>query len=213
MSTTSRSASPPMEAAWLVSVQSVVWTAVASSLAVVLGVAGHTVVLIALGAIGYIDGIGSVALAYHFHHARRHDALSERLERLAHRIVVVGLLSVGLGTIGVSLGRLITGTSGDASIAGTALAASSLVVLTGLAARKRSLARRVSSGALLTDSHLSGVGALQAGVALAGAATTRWFGWHWADAAAALVVGAVAVILAISTLRAVRIIVAPEIGR
>jgi divalent metal cation (Fe/Co/Zn/Cd) transporter len=34
-------------------------------------------------------------------------------------------------------------------------------------------------------------------VALAGLAATRWLGWHWADAVAAIVVGAVALTLAL----------------
>ena len=208
----SESGSSPTEAAWLVSVQSIVWTAFASTTAIVLGLSGHTVVLVALGAIGLVDGVGSVALAYHFHHARRHDALSERLELLAHRIVVVGLGVVGLGTIVVSVVRLVSGSSGDASIAGTALAALSLFVLAGLSRRKHTVARRVPSGALLSDGQLSGVGAAQAAVALVGAATTRWLSWHWADAAAALVVGCVAVALAISTRTGGRIITAPKRG-
>src|ERR1700730_8448033 len=119
MSTSSRPAPSPTEAAWLV----------------------------ALGAIGLVDGVGSVALAYHFHHARRHDALSERLELVAHRIVVGGLGVVCVGAIVVSVVRLISGSSGDASVAGTALAAVSVVVLTVLSRRKLSIARTVGSGA------------------------------------------------------------------
>jgi divalent metal cation (Fe/Co/Zn/Cd) transporter len=212
MSTSSRPAPSPTEAAWLVSVQSIVWTACASTTAVVLGLVGHTFVLVALGAIGLVDGVGSVALAYHFHHARRHDALSERLELVAQRIVVGGLAAVGLGAIVVSVVRLISRSSGDASIAGTALAAASVLVLTVLARRKRSLARRVPSGALLSDGNVSGVGAAQAAIALVGAATTRWFNWPWADAAAALVVGSVAVVLAFSTRTATPIITSPGPG-
>ena len=193
MSTSPRSARTPTDAAWLVSIQSIVWTACASTAAIVLGLLGHTFVLVALGGIGLVDGVGSVALVYHFHHARRHDALSERLELVAHRIVVGGLGLVGLGAIVVSIVRLISGTRGDASVAGTALAAASLVVLYGLSRRKRTIARLVPSGALLSDGHLSGVGAAQAAIALVGAATTRWFDWQWADASAALVVGFVAV--------------------
>src|SRR5712671_4534465 len=109
-----RTARTPTEAARLVSIQSIVWTACASSAAIVLGLLGHTFVLVALGGIGLVDGVGSLALAYHFHHARRHDALSERLELVAHRIVVGGLGLVGLGAIVVSLVRLISGTSGEA---------------------------------------------------------------------------------------------------
>src|SRR5882672_6461764 len=139
MSTSSRPAPSPTEAAWRVSVQSVVWTACASSAAIVLGLVGHTFVLVALGAIGLVDGVGSVALTYHFHHARRHDILSERLELMAHRIVVGGLSVVGLGAIVVSVVRLILGSSGDASVAGTALAAVSVVVLAALSRRKRTI--------------------------------------------------------------------------
>jgi divalent metal cation (Fe/Co/Zn/Cd) transporter len=72
-----------------------------------------------------------------------------------------------------------------------------LVALIALSARKQRVARRVGSPALLADAHLSAIGALQAGVALAGLAATRWLGWHWADAAAAIAVGAVAVTLAL----------------
>jgi divalent metal cation (Fe/Co/Zn/Cd) transporter len=212
MSTSPRSAPSPTDAAWLVSFQSIVWTACASTTAIVLGLIGHTFVLVALGGIGLVDGVGSVALAYHFHHARRHDALSERLERVAHRIVVGGLAVVGLAAIAVSIVRLISGSSGDASAAGTALAAASVLVLTVLSRRKRTIARQVPSGALLSDGHLSGVGAAQAAIALVGAATTRWFDWHWADASAALVVGFVAVVVAISTLTATPNITTPERG-
>jgi divalent metal cation (Fe/Co/Zn/Cd) transporter len=212
MSTSPQPPRTPTEAAWLVSIQSIVWTGCASTGAIVLGLLGHTFVLVALGAIGLVDGVGSLALAYHFHHARRHDALSERLELVAHRIVVGGLGFVGLGAIVVSLVRLISGSSGDASIAGTSLAAVSLVVLYVLSRRKRAIARLVPSGALLSDGHLSGVGAAQAAIALVGAATTRWFNWHWADASAALVVGSVAVALAISARTETPNITAPERG-
>jgi divalent metal cation (Fe/Co/Zn/Cd) transporter len=66
-----------------------------------------------------------------------------------------------------------------------------------LSARKQWVARRVGSPALLADGYLSAIGALQAAVALAGLAATRWLGWDWADAAAAIAVGGVAVTLAV----------------
>jgi divalent metal cation (Fe/Co/Zn/Cd) transporter len=40
---------------------------------------------------------------------------------------------------------------------------------------------------------------MQAVVTLAGTAATRWLGWHWADATATIVVGCVAVTLAVTT--------------
>ncbi|HEV7535472.1 MAG TPA: cation transporter, partial [Acidimicrobiia bacterium] len=155
--------------------------------------------LVAFGAIGFVDAIGSAALAYHFRHTLRHDAPSEQLERLAHRAVIIGLLVVGLGAVGGSVARLVGGESVEPSTVGVVLAAVSLVVLLALSARKLALAGPVGSPALRTDGHLSAVGAAQAGVTVVGAVVTRWFGWYWADAVAGTVLGCVAVTVAVAT--------------
>jgi len=183
----------PVRAAWLVSLLSVVWTVVASSVAIGLGITGDSAVLVAFGAIGFVDALGSVALVYHFRHTLRHDEASERLENIAHRVVVIGLFVVGSGAVVTGIGRLLARSTGDSSAAGTALAAISLVALTGLSARKQSLARRVRSDALRADGRLSGVGAMQAGVTLFGTAAARSLHWNWADALAATLVGLVAI--------------------
>jgi divalent metal cation (Fe/Co/Zn/Cd) transporter len=189
----------PVRAAWLVSVQSVVWTVVASGIAIALGIAGDSAVLIAFGAIGLVDAVGSVALVYHFRHALKHDKISDRLEELAHRVVLIGLFVVGSGAVVLGCGRLAAGSVGGSSNAGTALAAVSLVVLIALSARKQSLGRRVGSVALVADGRLSGVGAMQAAVTLFGTAAARGLHWDWADAVAATLVGLVAIGVAIAT--------------
>jgi divalent metal cation (Fe/Co/Zn/Cd) transporter len=190
----------PVRSAWLVSFVSVVWTVGASIVAIGLGATGNSAVLVAFGAIGFVDALGSVALVYHFRHALRHDELSERLEQIAHRVVVTGLFVVGAGAVIVGIVRLLTGSVGESTNAGTALAAISLVALVALSARKQHLARRVGSDALLADGRLSGVGAMQAGVTLFGTAAARGLGWDWADALAASVVGFVAIGVAIDAL-------------
>ena len=91
------------------------------------------------------------------------------------------------------------GTPAVPRVAGAVLAAVSVVALIGLTRRKRVIAELVPSRALRSDSHLSGIGATQAGIALVGAAATRWLAWDWADASAALLVGCVAVALAVAT--------------
>lgn len=191
----------PVRAAWLVSFVSVVWTVVASSIAIALGVSGGSAVLIAFGAIGFVDALGSVALVYHFRHALKHDQVSERLERIAHRVVLVGLFVVGSGAVVMGIARLVAGSEGGSANAGVALAAISLVVLVVLSARKQSLARLVASDALLADGRLSGVGAMQAAVTLFGTAAARGLHWDWADAGAATLVGLVAIGVAIATVR------------
>jgi divalent metal cation (Fe/Co/Zn/Cd) transporter len=188
----------------LVSLQSVIWTVLASSVAIGLGIANESAVLCAFGAIGVVDALGSVALVYHFRHTLHHDVVSERLEQIAHRVVIAGLLAVGTTAVVVAAIRLASGTEGGSSDAGTALAGISLVVLGGLSLRKQSLAKRVGSPALLSDGHLSGVGAMQAGVTLFGTAALLWFGWTWADALAAGIVGLVAISVAITSIRAAR---------
>ena len=190
-----------VHAALLVSLQSVVLTVAASSTAIVVGLRSDTAVLVAFGAIGFVDAVGSVALVYHFRHARRHDRLSADLEKVAHRIVLIGLLLVGSAAIVGGVARLAMNQSSEASNVGIVLAAVSLVLLSILSVRKRSIARRVSSNALRSDGHLSAIGAMQAAVTLAGTAVTRWAGWHWADAAATVVVGCVAATLALATWR------------
>ena len=192
----------PVRSALLVSVVSVVWTVAASSVALALGVTGNSAVLVAFGSIGFVDAWGSVALVYHFRHGLRHDELSERLEEIAHRVVVTGLLVVGAGAAVTGLARLAVASTGGSSIPGTALAAISLVVLIGLSACKIRLARGVGSNALLADGRLSGVGAMQAGVTLFGTAAASGLHWDWADALAASLVGLFAIGVAIATWRA-----------
>jgi divalent metal cation (Fe/Co/Zn/Cd) transporter len=191
---------PDIRVAWLVSLVSVGWTVVAGTAAVAIGASAQSAALVAFGAIGFVDALGSITLVYHFHHAIRHDALAEHLERLAHRVVAIGLFVVGLSAVVVGAARLAGGAEAADSFAGTVLAAVSVVVLAALSRRKQLVARRVASPALLADGHLSAVGAAQASVALFGT-VARGFGWSSADAIAAAILGVVAMATAIITRR------------
>jgi divalent metal cation (Fe/Co/Zn/Cd) transporter len=137
---------------------------------------------------------------HHFRHALRTDALSDRFERRAHRIVTFGLLVIGLAAIVVSAIRLATGHRPSTSDAGIGIAAASLVVLGVLAVLKVQIGKRVPSAALRSDGHLSGIGAAQAAVVLLGAEATSVLSWNWADNAAAIVVGAVAIGISVTTI-------------
>jgi len=203
MTRTTGTQSPPetaeLEAAWRVSVLSVAWTLVTSAIAVALGIHSHTIVLVALGAVGFVDAIGSVTLAVHFRDALQNEELSPRLEHLAHVVVLVCLAVVGAAAVVAGTVRLVRGQGSDGSVAGAVLAASSVVVLTVLARRKVRIARLVGSEALRSDGHLSALGASEAGVALLGTAATEWLSWSSADAAATVLLGLVAVALAGTT--------------
>ncbi|HET7488862.1 MAG TPA: hypothetical protein VFJ85_13115 [Acidimicrobiales bacterium] len=192
-----------VHAARTVSLQSVAWTLVAGSASIAIGVAQGSAVLTAFGAIGLVDAVGSAALAHHFHHGLRHAALADHLERLAHRVVLAGLLAVGVGAMAAGAVRLAADRATESSALGTAIAAASLLVLLVLCRRKRRLATEVGSPALRSDGFLSGIGAAQASVTLGGAAAAS-VGLRWADPGAAMVLGAVAVAVGAWTWRAER---------
>ena len=188
-----------VRAGLVVSAQSLAWTVAGSTAAVAIGIVNGSGALVAFGAVGVVDAIGSAGLVYHFRHALRHEEISSALEAVVHRVVLAGLVTVGLSTVVVDTVRLIAGGHGRASSFGTGLAAVSLVVLGLLSARKARIARRIPSAALRADGHLSAVGACLAAITLAGTAATQAFAWDWADAAAAIFVGAVAVMLGVAS--------------
>jgi divalent metal cation (Fe/Co/Zn/Cd) transporter len=167
---------------------SLAWTVVSGSAAVAIGLTAQSVALVAFGSVGFVDGAGSGALAHHFHHAIRHDAPAERLERFAHRVVAIGLVIVGGAAIVVGALRVVDESSSDTTVVGVVLAAASFVVLLVLARAKHVVAPRVASPALRSDGHLSAMGAAQAAVACAGVAATA-AGVSWADPAAGSVLG------------------------
>jgi divalent metal cation (Fe/Co/Zn/Cd) transporter len=195
---------PDVRAALLVSILSVGWTVTSSVSAIAIGITSHTAVLMAFGAVGAVDAIGSVALVYLFHHSLKHDRLSVHLEAVAHRVVLVGLFVVGCAAVVGGAVRLASSTSSHPSDAGVVLAALSLVVLLALSARKRQVARRIGSDALRSDAHLSAVGAMLAAITLAGTGAARAFGWRWVDPVATIGIGVAATWLAIATWRTER---------
>ena len=169
-----------------VSLASIVWTVATSSAAVVIGIASNSLVVIAFGLTGLLDAAASVTLVMHFRHALRHEVVSDRHERLALRLVTIGLAGVGLATAAESVHRLLRHPTTESAPVAVALAATSTVVLVGLALRKRRVGAAVPSPALVADGFLSLVGALLAAVTVAGTALTSAFGWWWADPTAAL---------------------------
>lgn len=179
---------------------SIVWTVVASSVSIAVGVRASNLVLVAFGSTGMLDAAGSVALVVHFRHALKHETLSERHERVAFVVVTGGLIVVALATVVESVMRLVTGSHGEQTTVGIGVAATSVVVLAVLARRKVVLGRAIPSHALVADRWLSTTGAVLAVVTVAGTALSA-LGLWWADPVAALVVAAGAFTVAVTLAR------------
>jgi divalent metal cation (Fe/Co/Zn/Cd) transporter len=180
-----------------VSGASIVWTVASSAAAVVLGLGAGSIVLVAFGLTGLLDAAGSATLVVHFRHAIRHEAFSDRHERVALRTVVVGLGIVGLLTAVESAQRLTTQAKTRASPTGVGIAAVSIAVLALLSRRKHQLARGIPSNALRADGWLSATGCLLAVVTVTGTGLTLALDWWWADPAAAFGVAVVTVVIAL----------------
>jgi divalent metal cation (Fe/Co/Zn/Cd) transporter len=170
-----------------ISATSAAWTVVASASAIIIGFAGGSLALVALGVVGVLDCAASATLVTHFRDARG-GGTAEWLERLALHVVTAALVAVGLATGVASVLHLLNGDEVTGSLSGVILAAVSLVALTLLSWRKRHVSVRLPSHALLADSHLSAVGAILAAVTLAGTTASSSLEWWWADPSAALVI-------------------------
>src|SRR5258708_7872311 len=134
-----------------VSLVSVIWSGTVCSAAVIAGAIDGSLVLIAFGLTGLLDGAGSLTLVLHFRHAIVSDLVSARRERLALRVVSIGLIAIGVSTIAESTRRLITHQAGRGSPIGAGIAGASAVVLALLAVAKWRIARRLPSDALRAD--------------------------------------------------------------
>ena len=182
-----------------VSAIAVAWTVCSSALSIVLALAARSLALLIFGFVGALDAAGSASLVVHFRHALSNDALSERHERVALRIVTSGLIAVGGYGVIEGIHRLVAGERGDTSGPGVAVAATSVVVLTALFVWKRRAAGAIPSPALYADAWLSATGASLAVVTVAGTALSA--GWWRADPLAATLIGAAAVAVGISQAR------------
>ena len=184
-----------LSAAVRVSIASIVWTLVANSASVGLGVAAGSVVLVSFGMTGLLDAAGSVTLVVHFRHALNHEALSERHERVALHVITLGLATVGVVTLLASAQRLATHEVSSTSVLGIAIAAASILVLGTLSLRKHQVARRIASHPLHADGWLSATGCLLATVTVTGSVFAAQFDYWWADPVAAAIIGTAAIVL------------------
>jgi len=182
-----------------VSIASVAWTACSSAVSIVIGLTSDSLALLTFGLVGVLDAVGSASLVVHFRHALRHDALSERHERVALRIVTSGLVVVGAYGVVEGIHRFASGGPSDASAAGITVAALSAVVLSGLFVRKRLVARVIPSRALHADAWLSATGASLAVVTLVGTAAAA--AWWRTDPIAAALIGAAAIGVGVAHVR------------
>jgi cation diffusion facilitator family transporter len=177
-------------AAVRVSGMSVAWSLVVGTVAVVSGVAEHSLALVALGLESLIDGSASVMLVWRFRVEQRDPDRARRVEHVASRVIAITLLVVAAYVTAQAVRALVIGSEPEGEVAGVVIAAASIVVLPFLAIAKFRLARRLGSVALRGDGVLTAAGAVLAFAVLLGLVGNGAFGWWWSDAVAALLIAA-----------------------
>lgn len=184
-----------------VSVVAVIWTVATGVLSIGIGAGRGSLALVAFGSIGMLDALGSATLVVHFRHTLHHEAFSERHERLALRVINLGMFVIGLSTVIESTRRLVFGAHVDTVWAGVVLAAVSVVVLAVLSVQKRRIGHQIPSRALQADGALSAIGAMLAFVTTVGAGIASFVDASSVDPSAAVVVGLIAVVVAVRSTR------------
>jgi divalent metal cation (Fe/Co/Zn/Cd) transporter len=173
------------------SVLSILWSGIVGSIAVYAAWVTASLSLLGFGADAVLDSIVSVVLVWRFVTETRQPQRAERVERAAERLVGLALIALALYLAFGAVRALAAQTHPQPSVVGLALLLGSAAVLPLLALAKFRVAARLDSRALRGDSILTAVAALLAGISLVSLAASDLLGLWWADAIAALIVGAI----------------------
>jgi divalent metal cation (Fe/Co/Zn/Cd) transporter len=180
---------------------SIGWNAVEGAVAVAAGAAAGSVSLIGFGIDSGIETAAALILAWRLRQERRLECMSD-YDRRATRLIAVAFVALAV-YVWVDAGSdLAGGTEPEASVAGMALAAVSMVLMPWLARAKRALAPALGSRAVAADAAQTRLCAMFSVVLLVGVGLNTLLGWWWADPAAALVIGGLAAAEAVRTWRA-----------
>jgi divalent metal cation (Fe/Co/Zn/Cd) transporter len=161
----------PSREQWLrsaikVSLVSVAFGAAAGLGALVAGLVAGSLSLISFALDSLIDSTASILLVHRFHAELANDTRAARLEERAQRVISWLLIVAGLYVGGEAVRTLASGDHPERTFAGIAIAAISVLVLPGLAYRKRRLSRLLRSRALRADGLLTAVAAILAAITL-----------------------------------------------
>ena len=157
-------------------------------IALAAGAASDSAALIAFGLDSGIEVISAAAVAWQF---SRSDP--ERYEKPTLRVIAFAFFALAAYTI-VSATLSLAGTADpQPSAVGIALAGVSIVVMPIVSIIKRRTGQALGSATVVADSKQTLICSLLSGAVLLGLIANTLFGWAWADAVAALVIGAFAV--------------------
>jgi divalent metal cation (Fe/Co/Zn/Cd) transporter len=166
----------------------VVWMVAEAALAIGAGIAARSVLLTGFGFDSVIELLSGVTLLWRLSSEARGLSTPrlESVERRATRISAALLVLLCVYLLVFGLGGLFVGLRPEGSVLGVVVAAAAVIVMPGLAWRKRQANVTIGSAALRADIAETITCAYMAAATLAGAGLNLLFGWWWAEYLGAL---------------------------
>jgi divalent metal cation (Fe/Co/Zn/Cd) transporter len=166
------------------------WHLVEFAIALSAGVAAGSVALVGFGIDSLIELAAGGVIVWLFSGAR---GSSQRAERFAQQLIAASYFLLAVYIAVQSLRDLVGGQHPSTSWVGIGLAAFTAPAMPLLARSKRKLGRQLNSSATVSEAQQNQICAYLSIALLAGLLLNALAGWWWADPAAALVIGAIAV--------------------
>ena len=179
-----------LERGWRLAIVTVAWNVLEGIIAVTAGAVAGSIALTGFGIDSGIETVSGVVVGWRLRQELRGNtpARAEQLERRAARIAGALLIALSM-FIFVEAGRRLLGFGEPAqqSPIGIVLTAVSLTVMPFLGWAKLKTARELGSAALRADAYETIACAWLSFTTLVGLVLNAFFGWHWADPLAGLV--------------------------
>jgi divalent metal cation (Fe/Co/Zn/Cd) transporter len=166
----------------------ITYNLIEAAVALTAGSLASSTALVGFGLDSLIEVSSAAAVAWQFA-----GADPERRERAALRAIALSFFALAAFVTVESVRALVGAARADGSTVGIVLAAVSLLVMPVLSAAQRRAGRELGSASAVADSKQTLLCTYLSAVLLVGLAANALFGWWWADPAAALVIGLIAV--------------------
>lgn len=157
-------------------------------IALAAGAAADSAALIAFGLDSGVEVLSAAAVAWQF---SRSDP--EKYEKPTLRVIAFAFFALATYTIIGSTISLFGSTEPQPSTVGIVLASVSIVVMPVVSIIQRRTGKALGSATVVADAKQTLICSLLSGAVLLGLFANALLGWGWADAVAALVIGAFAV--------------------
>ncbi|WP_245631830.1 cation diffusion facilitator family transporter [Alicyclobacillus ferrooxydans] len=167
---------------------SIAWMVIEAVVAILSGIAAHSLSLVAFGADSVIELIAGGVLLWRLQIEVRGASHTrvERAEKRSSWVVGIALILLCAYIVIASIDKLLTHHGAETTYVALGLVIASAIIMPYLSRAKKRIGTQIGSKALRADGSCSMVCAYMAWTVLAGVLFRALFGWWWVDSIAAL---------------------------